>query len=41
MSEELLRKLLKEEVPSMGEQMEQMDGLITYLLSREELDRFK
>ena len=41
MSEEILRKLLKEEVPSMGEQMEQMDGLITDLHPWEELDRFK
>ena len=41
MSEELLRKLLEEDVPSMGEQMEQMDGLITDLHPWEELERFK
>ena len=41
MSEELLRKLLEEDVPIMGEQMQQMDGLITDLHPWEDLDRFK
>jgi hypothetical protein len=41
MSEELLPKLLEEEGASMGEQMEQMSGLITDLHPWEELDRFK